>query len=477
MATLPSCMHWTFTNSGLLIQDWLLKPVRPVNLNEAINQLYLSSVIHSKDHLTSSIEGFNEKITDRTQQILQIIYYFSLPLLPAATILFVLVNIFTESKHYICPKYTLFTRPYLQRLSHYLIVFYVLTGINSSLIWLSTLPRYIPMSTGHYSTNTLINNHWYAVQSNSSKQYNTLRDMDIHHHYNATPKFISQLPAMLTMQIVLRLSLCWLTIGLLIDRIYILNELQMNPLRNSFGYYTNYLYTIAIDNLNEDTTSLMHLNDSAYKNCRQYKQPIQNTLVNSIIQYLLKFTANLCSIQKCSIKSCPICKQLDYNNWSNEYTCFVCKSNYTHNNKNNNNSNNSEILSNQQLKQQSEENLHLSSILHIKTIDNATITTTTTKTKTNCTSIGRLILLTGLLITCSLAICLPQVWSYQLIGINLKIKSTNKHTTEQFSNSNIYQHEKFYPLWRLLHKTGQTIYEYCFAAISFVIPCCTIIIN
>ncbi|TNN14668.1 hypothetical protein EWB00_001854 [Schistosoma japonicum] len=422
MATLPSCMYWTFTNSGLLIQDWLLKPVRPVNLNEAINQLYLSSVIHPKDQLTSSMEGFNEKITDRTQQILQIIYYFSLPLLPAATILFVLVNIFTESKHYICPKYTLFTRPYLQRLSHYLIIFYVLTGINSSLIWLSTLPRYIPMSTGHYSTNTLINNHWSDVHSNSSRQYNTLRDMDIHHQYNATPKFISQLPAMLTMQIVLRLSLCWLTIGLLIDRIYILSELQMNPMRNSFGYYTNYLYTIAIDNLNEDTTTSIHLNDSAYKS-QQHGHQVQNLPVNSIFQYLLKLTANLCSIQKCSIKSCPICKQLDYNNWSNEYTCFVCKSNYTHNN-----SNNSEILSNQQIKQQSEENLHLSSILHGKTTANTTIPTTT-----NCTSIGRLILLTGLLITCSLAICLPQVWSYQLIGINLKIKSTNKHTTKQIT--------------------------------------------
>ncbi|CAI2732271.1 unnamed protein product [Schistosoma spindalis] len=454
MATLPSCMYWTFTNTGLLIQDWLLKPVRPINLNEAIHQLHLSSIIYSNNQLINSIERFNDNTTiynDRIQQIIQIIFYFSLPLLPAATILFAIVNIFIESKHYTCPKYTLFTRPYIQNLSQYLIVFYILTCINSSLIWLIILPRYIPMSFGYYN----------LINKNLTSSY-----IDILNNNNNTPKFITQLPAMLTMQIVLRLTLCWLTIGLLINRIYILNELHMNPLKKSFGYYINYLYTLIKDNLNEDhyLTTLNNHNNNNNTGTLLNDSEQQNQPMKSIFQYLFKFATNLCSIQKC-----PICKQINYN-WSDDYICFICKPNY-----NNKNNNNIKILNQQIIKNKStNKNIYLSSILNMK--------------KINCTIVGRLILIISLLITCSLAICLPQVWSYQLIGINLKIKSFNPYitTTTTTTTTNVEQisstsssnnnHDKYYPAWRLLNKTGQTLYEYCFAAISFVIPCCTIIV-
>ncbi|CAH8606107.1 unnamed protein product [Schistosoma bovis] len=405
MATLPSCMYWTFTNTGLLIQDCL-------------------------------------------------------PLLPAATILFAIVNIFIESKHYTCPKYTRFTHPYIQNVSQYLIVYYILTCINSSLIWLIILPRYIPMSFGYYN----------IMNKNLTSSYIDILNDNNNNNNNNTPKFITQLPAMLTMQIVLRLTLCWLIIGLLINRIYILNELYMNPLKKSFGYYINYLYTLIKQNLNDDhclTTLNNHNHNNNNNNSTgilliDHKQ--QNQPIKSIFQNLFKFTANLCSIQKC-----PICKSINYN-WSEDYVCFICKPNYNHNIK---------IINQQIIKNKSKnENINLSSIINMK--------------KMNCTLIGRLILIISLLITCSLAICLPQVWSYQLIGINLKIKLFNQYTTtttnvEQISstvsssssrsNSNSNNnHEKYYPAWRLLNKTGQTLYEYCFAAISFVIPCCTMIV-
>ncbi|CAH8612197.1 unnamed protein product [Schistosoma curassoni] len=468
MATLPSCMYWTFTNTGLLIQDWLLKPVRPINLNEAIHQLHLSSVIYSKNQFMNSIERLNNDNTttttiynDKIQQIIQIIFYFSLPLLPAATILFAIVNIFIESKHYTCPKYTRFTRPYIQNVSHYLIVYYILTCINSSLIWLIILPRYIPMSFGYYN----------IINKNLTSSYIDI--LNDNNNNNNTPKFITQLPAMLTMQIVLRLTLCWLIIGLLINRIYILNELYMNPLKKSFGYYINYLYTLIKQNLNDDhcLTTLNnhnhnhnnHNNNSTGILLNDHKQ--QNQPIKSIFQNLFKFTANLCSIQKC-----PICKSINYN-WSEDYACFICKPN-----SNTYNNNNIKISNQQIIKNKSKnENINLSSIINMK--------------KMNCTLIGRLILIISLLITCSLAICLPQVWSYQLIGINLKIKLFNQYTTtttnlEQISNTvsssrssnSNNNHEKYYPAWRLLNKTGQTLYEYCFAAISFVIPCCTMIV-
>ncbi|CAH8615023.1 unnamed protein product [Heterobilharzia americana] len=461
MATLPSCMYWTFTNSGLLIQDWLLKPVRPVNLNEAMNQLYLSSVIHSKNQFSNSNENFIDNSTDSIQYILQIIFYFSLPLIPAATTLFTLVNIFHESKYYTCPKYTLYTRPYIQRLSQYLIVFYVLTGINSSLIWLSSLPRYIPMSIGQYTTLTnyqIIDKNQLNTDLNSTHQYNTLSNMDIYNNNNnnSTPKFITQLPAMLTMQIVLRLTLCWLTIGLIIDRIYILGELYVNPMTKSFSHYVNYIYMLTKEKINENhyiKTMITNINNN-YTN----KSIIENTKINSIFQIFLKFIQKYCSIQKCTtIQSCPICKQTNYH-IENEYICFFCKPNHLYNS----NENKQTTLDNN-----NNDNLYLNNIMHYKRI--------------NCTSIGRLILIIGLLITCSLAICLPQVWSYHLIGINLKIKLYNNiHNTnkQHISNSNNDKEfiEKIYPAWRLINKTGQIIYEYCFAVISFVIPCCTIIV-
>ncbi|CAH8543163.1 unnamed protein product [Schistosoma turkestanicum] len=473
MATLPSCMYWTFTNSGLLIQDWLLKPVRPINLNEAINQLYFTSVIHSKDYqLTNSMEGgFNEHNTtdyhnnhnhnnnNRTQQILQIIFYFSLPLLPAATILFAIVNIFIESKHYTCPKYRLFPRPYIQRLSQYLIVFYVLTGINASLIWLVTLPRYIPMSTGHYTT-TLLN------EINMNATLSTHMDISSQ-YYNHTPKFITQLPAMLTMQIVLRLTLCWLTIGLMIDRIHILSELHVNPFKKSFGYYINYLFTIVKENFNEN--HCLNTLDNTSNN--KLLNSDNNTQPNSMFQCLLKFGAKLCSIQQ----KCSICKQINYN-WTEEYACFMCAPNYLYpKNLCTTTTTTTNPLKNAK-QQQSDENFYLM-MQHEK------VKRKTKNKFTNYTSIGRLILMTSALITCSLAICLPQVWSYQLIGINLKIKlfNNNIHTTTTSSSSTSTStqqmtHEKLYPAWRLLNKTGQTLYEYCFAAISFVIPCCTMIV-
>ncbi|CAH8612816.1 unnamed protein product [Schistosoma margrebowiei] len=448
MATLPSCMYWTFTNTGLLIQDWLLKPVRPINLNEAIHQFHLSSVIYSQNQFINSIEKLNhDNITttttstiynDKIQQIIQIIFYFSLPLLPAATILFAIVNIFIESKHYTCPKYKIITHPYIQNISQYLIVYYILTCINSSLIWLIILPRYIPMSFGYYNIKN---------KNLTSSYIDILND---NNNNNNTPKFITQLPAMLTMQIVLRLTLCWLIIGLLINRIYILNELYMNPLKKSFSYYINYLYTFIKQNLNDDHC-LTTFNNQHYNHnnkgilLNDYKQ--QNQPIKSILQNVFKFTANLCSIQKC-----PICKSINYN-WSENYVCFICKPNYNHNLK---------IFNQQIIKNKlKNENIDLSNIINMK--------------KMNCTIIGRLILMISLLITCSLAICLPQVWSYQLIGINLKIKLFNQFTTT--STTDIEQiSKKYYPAWRLLNKTGQTLYEYCFAAISFVIPCCTMIV-
>ncbi|CAH8864673.1 unnamed protein product [Trichobilharzia szidati] len=463
MTTLPSCMYWTFTNSGLLIQDWLLKPVRPVNLNEAINQLYLSSSVDyhqpNSNHHQLNFNNNNTLSNDNIQQVLQIIFYFSLPLIPAATILFTIINIFIESKYYICPKYTLFTRPYIQRLSQYLIVFYVLTGINSSLIWLSTLPRYIPMSIGNYITLTNNNNNDHLINkhnSNVTNQYNSHLLMNSSssspppssYDSNITPKFLTQLPAILTMQIVLRLTLCWLIIGIIIDRIYILGELYINPMTKSFNHYINYLYTLIKENLSENCYLNTLTTHSVNDNCLTDKQ-IQKGGKCSAFQQIFKFAAKLCSIQKCSIRSCPICKQMNYN-LENEYTCFVCKSNYLYN---------TNLLCHgdekQQQQQQSDENLYLNSSI----IPNKT---------TQCTSIGRLILTTGLLITCSLAICLPQVWSYQLIGINLKIKLTNGNSKNRI--------EKMYPAWRLLNRNSQTIYEYCFAAVSFVIPCCTIIV-
>uniref|UniRef100_A0A5K4FCF2 DC_STAMP domain-containing protein n=1 Tax=Schistosoma mansoni TaxID=6183 RepID=A0A5K4FCF2_SCHMA len=468
MATLPSCMYWTFTNSGLLIQDWLLKPVRPINLNDAINQYYLSSIIDTKNQLSNTIKKLNENTTttnhhhnDSIQQIIQIMFYFSLPLLPAITMLLSMINIFIEFKYYIYSKYLLYIRPYIYRLSHYFIVFYILTCINSFIIWLIILPRYIPMSIGYY--NIITNEfHW-----NDTSIYMNISSSSSSSSNNHTPKYLTQLPAILTMQIVLRLTLCWLIIGLLTNRIYILNELYINPLKKSFGYYINYLYTMVKENLYDDhcynnnttTTNNNNSNNGTLLNDRSNTNKQYNHPLNSIFQCLFKFGANLCSIKKCPIKSCPICKQLNYN-WSVEYLCFKCKPNYYHNNTN---------LLNHQIIQKNQKNnpIYLSSIINMK--------------KINYKTIGYLILIISLLITCLLLICLPQIWSYQLIGMNLKIKLFNQYTTttntEHMSSISSSNHEKYYPAWRLLNKTGQTIYEYCFAVIHFVIPCCTMIVT
>lgn len=282
MTTLPSCTYWRFTNSGLLIQDWLIQPIRPIQVGE-----FRSNKLNQID-----------EIKHYTRNTMQIILYFILPLIPAATVLIALANLIQETKFY-----SNFKRFFNQQLSNYLISFYILTSILSSTTWLISLPRYIALS------NPLDKKHLESIDDWPTLESGHIRTSMQKPDLSNAPSFIVYLPALLTLQIGLNLAIGWLTIVLVIERLCTLNRLTNDQNDQYLILYIQYLYKFVTNKMNLIISNTNH--DHFY-----YRFIKLN--FNTII-FKLKYYFNLIWNK---IKTCLKINQKDIN--YNFYYCLNC---------------------------------------------------------------------------------------------------------------------------------------------------------
>ncbi|TGZ59014.1 hypothetical protein CRM22_009317 [Opisthorchis felineus] len=414
MTTLPVCQNWTFSDSGLLTRDWLLKPARPLDLSQFWNNGLLQE--------TKIFYEPGEQI-DSDQRNLQVVMYFALPLLPILTLFLALANAVHEVKIDICHLDFLCSPPHKARFSHQLIVYFVLTSIRASLTWLAVLTRYIPLNHTGGEQQT-----YHNVQALPPK-VNLTGSGEV----DQTPVFVTKLPAILTVEASLRLSIGWFIAWIMIDRFGILNRLTLaHPESETITYFRR------IENLFRkmahgictptDPRSVRHFADSG-------EQPHCGALAEEIHPNLFHHTS--CQDR---INRALFFKQGQREELRNDAACCC---GYEERGMN---------FNEQQKTWKITDTVGLLS----HTLS-ASAASTRMSQKETIKSVFQLFIITAFMISVSLALCLPQLWDYQLIPVP---ESTEKGAPK---------------IWILRNKSGKALYEYSLATLGFVIQTCLLI--
>ncbi|KAA0192066.1 hypothetical protein FBUS_05672 [Fasciolopsis buskii] len=425
MTTLPVCHYWIFSNVGLLIEDWLLSPPRPLDLTNSWRRTTL-------DSLTRSRPG--ETVPNET---LQIVLYFAFPLLPILTIFVALVNIVHESKNYMCPRKPVASRPYITRLSHSLMVFFVLTLITSALTWTASLMRYIPMSPYAEQHPTVTRRSTNIVASVKNPNGSAMSLQGTH--------FVAQIPAILTMQAVLRLTLIWIILGLMIDRICVLNRMIQNPTGRRIQSYVRTIHEICDLSCSDELCPLhFFFAQSKYGpgkgDARTYSREGQTRSPSEKQSYFVEAAKGICVC----FSETTVCNEcLDPNCSHQPKQKRLCRCPYQ------------KDSGKWRIRQK------------VKPADTGLVGPCSSRNRmfvseTTC-SAGQTCMTTGFVICLALGMCLPQLWAYQLSRIDKDVENTVR--------------QRKWITWQLTNRTGRALYEYGLAIVGFVLPGCLLLAN
>ncbi|THD28839.1 hypothetical protein D915_000309 [Fasciola hepatica] len=425
MTNLPVCHYWIFSNAGLLIEDWLLQPPRPLDLTNSWRRTTLESIVREQPF---------EPIPNET---LQIVLYFAFPLLPILTILIALINIVHESKNYMCPRKFLASRPFITRLSHSLMVFFVLALITSTLTWTGCLMRYIPMSPyaeQHTSTSRSTDRSLSLITNRTTSHASTVRPLQGTH-------FVAQLPAILTMQAVLRLTVIWITLGLMTDRIWVLNRLIQHPTGIRIRSYVRTIHELCGLNCHDDLCPMRFFftqpkYGSDRSDTRSFPVNVNiNQSPNPKPNYFMEAAKGVCVCFRET--TCHECFDPDCSHKSRKTLCRW--SSQKHNG----------TWRTRHKVEPTDPGLNGSCSTRKRMFS-----------ETTC-SAGQTCMTTGFLICLSLGMCLPQLWAYQLSRFDKNMDSTAR--------------PRKWMTWQLTNRTGRALYEYGLAIVGFVLPGCLLL--
>ncbi|CAL8103655.1 unnamed protein product [Calicophoron daubneyi] len=414
------------------ISNWLLKPARPIDLTNFWAHSVISDTTQKLQPLTTPIQ----RETNDTKT-LQTVLYFCFPSLPVLTILVALINVVYEAKNYTCPRKLFSARPYVTRLSHRLMVFFVLTCITACLTWLAVLTRYIPMT--HVPTQL-------SPVSNRGEG-KTHSDLNSPITYDEAPNFVSHLPAILTMQAVLRLTLLWLVIGMIIDRIQTINKLNRSPTNKRLKFYLKLVHSLAEENCGNGLTNEKVDAKTEGKSASDNEDNDDGT-----IQRMSKETCqpgrncrksfhrivSVCAYKICGIRD----PELD--------CCYNCRRNFRHWYRK------QRYMAWQHKHEKDVSDTNTSSVQNPRPNCHCVLNPTTDTLR----SVGKTFIETAFVICSSLAICLPQLWAYEFRREQV-MKPSFERTRLQVVEA---------LTWHLTNRVGRAVYEYTLSTLSFVIP-------
>ncbi|KER28929.1 hypothetical protein T265_04316 [Opisthorchis viverrini] len=361
-------------DSGLLTRDWLLKPARPLDLSQFWNNRLLQE--------TKIFYETGEQI-DSNQRNLQVVMYFALPLLPVLTLFLALANAVHEVKIDVCHSDFLCSPPHKARFSHQLIVYFVLTSIRATLTWLAVLTRYIPLNHTGVEQQPYLNGPALSPKMNLTGS----GEMD------QTPGFVTKLPAILTVEASLRLSIGWFIAWIMIDRFGILNRLTLaHPDSETITYFRR------IENMFRkmvhgictptDPRSARHFADND-------EQPHCVALAEE--HHLNLFHQTSCQDR---IDRVVFFKQGQRDEVRNDAACCC---GYEERGVN---------FNEQQKTWKITDTVEL--LAHVL---NASAASSRMSQKETIKSVFQLFIITAFMISVSLALCLPQLWAYQLVPV------------------------------------------------------------